>query len=632
MAAYRKALELKPDYAEAHSNLGLALTDQGKLDGAVAACRKALGLRPDYAEAHNNLGNALTNKGELEEAVVAYRKALKLKPDYAEAHNNLGNALKNQGKLDEAVAAYHKALELKPDYDEAHDNLGNALTNQGKLDEAVAAHRKALELKPDYADAHNNLGNALTNQGKLEEAVTAYRRTLELKPDHAKAHSNLGNALTNQGKLEEAVAAYRRALELKPDHAKAHNNLLLCMNYDAQTSQQEILAESRRWDDVHAIPRSAGERFHPNERSAERRLRVGYVSPDFREHSVRHFLDPVIAGHDRRSFEVFCYAEVVKPDDETARFRSLSDSWCSTLGMTDSAVAERIREDGIDILIDLAGHTGKNRLLVFAERPAPVQVTWLGYPNTTGLSAMDYRLTDAIADPEGDADALHTETLVRLPNGFLCFAPAADAPEIGGTPALTTGRVRFGSFNNLAKVTPDVVETWARILHRLPKSDLVIKNRSLADEETRERYLKMFGAHGIDAGRVESCSWIASRTGHLGAYNRVDIGLDPFPYNGTTTTCEALWMGVPVITLRGDRHSGRVGASILTQVSLAGLVAETTAVYVEKAVALASDLDRLSALRSDLRSRMQMSPLCGPEGFTRDVEAAYREMWRRVCT
>ena len=300
--------------------------------------------------------------------------------------------------------------------------------------------------------------------------------------------------------------------------------------------------------------------------------------------------------------------------------------------MADSAVAERIREDSIDILIDLAGHTANNRLPVFAERPAPVQVTWLGYPNTTGLSAMDYRLTDVIADPEGDADVLHSENLMRLPNGFLCFAPAADAPEIAGTPALTTGQVTFGSFNNLAKVTPEVVETWAHVLHRIPKSQLVIKSRPLADAETRERYVEMFGAHGIDAGRVELCSWIASRSGHLGAYNRVDVGLDPFPYNGTTTTCEALWMGVPVITLCGDRHSGRVGASILIRIALKDLVAETKAIYVEKTVALANDLDRLSALRSDLRSRMKMSPLCDPELFTRDVEATYREMWRRVCT
>ncbi len=626
-----KAIALRPDHADAHNNLGNALKDRGKLDEAVVAYRKALELNPDHAKAHNNLGSALTNQGKLEDAVAAYRKALELKPDYADAHNNLGNARRDQGKLEEAVAAYRKALELQPDYVPAHINLGNALTNQGELEEAVAAYRKALELKPDHADAHYNLGIALKEQGKLDEAVVAYRKALELKPDHAAAHNNLGNALKNQGKLDEAVVAYQRALELKPDHADAHSNLLSCMNYDTQTSQQEILAESRRWDEIHAVPSAADERRHPNNRNADRRLRVGYVSPDFREHSVSYFLDPVIAGHDRRSFEVFCYAEVAKPDNKTARFRGLSDGWCSTVGMTDAAVAERIRADDIDILVDLAGHTANNRLLVFAERPAPVQVTWLGYPNTTGLSAMDYRLTDAIADPEGEADALHTEILVCLPNGFLCYAPVADAPEIGGTPALTTGHVTFGSFNNLAKVTPEVVETWARVLHRIPKSRLVIKSWPLADEEPRKRYLEMFGAHGIDAGRVELCSWIASKSGHLGAYNRVDVGLDPFPYNGTTTTCEALWMGVPVITLRGDRHSGRVGASILTRVNLAGCMAETKAVYVEKAVALANDLDRLSEFREGLRNRMRESPLCDSDAFTRDVEAAYREMWRRRC-
>jgi predicted O-linked N-acetylglucosamine transferase (SPINDLY family) len=379
------------------------------------------------------------------------------------------------------------------------------------------------------------------------------------------------------------------------------------------------------------LPRASGEPPHPNHPDPERRLRVGYVSPDFREHSVSAFLDPVIAGHDRRWFEVFCYAEVVRPDDTTARFRGLSDGWCSTLGMTDGAVAGRIRDDGIDILVDLAGHTAGNRLRVFAERPAPVQVTWLGYPNTTGLSAMDYRLSDAVADPAGEADALHSETLVRLANGFLCFAPPADAPEVGETPALATGQVTFGSFNNLAKVTPDVVEAWADILNRIPNSRLVLKSRPLADEKTRERYLEMFGAHGVDPGRVELCSWIASKSGHLGAYERLDIGLDPFPYNGTTTTCEALWMGVPVVTLGGDRHAGRVGASILARVGLAGLVAETKADYVEQAVALAGDLDRLSALRGGLRSRMEKSPLCDAGGFARDIEAAYREMWRRVC-
>ena len=420
------------------------------------------------------------------------------------------------------------------------------------------------------------------------------------------------------------MAAYRQAIEIKHDFAEANSNLLFCMNYDTQTSQSEILVESRRWDANQAVPGASNEPSNPSD--SNRRLRVGYVSPDFRQHSVSHFLDAVFAGHNRHSFEVFGYAEVVKPDQETARFRDLSDGWCSTVGMTDPAVAERIRDDRIDILVDLAGHTANNRLLAFAERPAPVQVTWLGYPNTTGLSAMDCRLTDAIADPEGVADAQHSETLVRLPNGFLSYAP-----ELDGPPARTTGHVTFGSFNNLAKVTPEVVETWARILDRIPNSRLVIKSRPLADAGTRKRYLEMFVARGIDANRVELCAWIASKSGHLGAYARVDIGLDPFTYNGTTTTCEALWMGVPAITLSGDRHAGRVGASILTRVGHADFVAETEEAYVEKAAALANDLDRLSALRKDLRDRMRQSPLCDADGFARDIEAAYREMWRSAC-
>ena len=427
----------------------------------MAAYRTALELKFDHADAHYNLGIALKDQGKLDEAVAAYRTALELKPDHADAHNNLGNALKGQGKLDEAVAAFRKALELKPDHADAHNNLGNALKDLGKLDEAVAAFHKALELKPDHADAHNNLGNALKGQGKLDEAVAAYHKALKLKPDHAGAHSNLGSALKDQGKLGEAVAAFHKALKLKPDHSGAHSNLLFCMNYDQQTSQQEILAESRRWDEIHGASCGAIVRCHPNNPDAERRLRVGYVSPDFRDHSVSYFLDPLIAGHDRHAFEVFCYAEVVNPDNKTARFQGLSDGWCSTVGMTYATVTERIREDAIDILVDLAGHSANNRMLVFGQRPAPVQVTWLGYPNTTGLSAMDYRLSDTIADPEGDADALHSETLVRLPNGFLCFTPATDAPEICEAPALTTGQVTFGSFNNLPKVTPNVVETCA---------------------------------------------------------------------------------------------------------------------------------------------------------------------------
>ena len=665
LASYRKAVKLKPDFAEAHNNLGNLLSDLGDAEAAIVTLRKALALQPSFAEAHDNLGSALFGQGRLADAAAAYRKALAIEPDNVESLNNLGNALRGLGDLPAAVETFHKALALAPDFVAAHSNLGGALNDQGrpdeafdayraalalapddaavhnnlgttliyqgKADEAEAAFRQALALAPDFADAHNNLGNALRDKSQWQDAVIAYRAALALAPDFAAAHNNLGGALKDQGRLAEAIAAYRASIAHKPDFAAAHSNLVFSMNYDAAATQQTIFAESRAWHESHAAALGRRAPGHANARDPERRLRVGYVSPDFREHSVAYFLEPLIAAHDRAAFEVFCYAQVARPDQRTGRFRGLADTWRSTVGMTDADLATAVREDRIDILVDLAGHTGGNRLLAFDRRPAPVQLSWLGYPNTTGTEAIDARLTDAIADPPGPSDALHSETLVRLPNGFLCYAPTADAPAIGAPPARSTGHVTFGSFNALAKITPAVVAAWARILLGVPGSRLVIKSGPLADAATRARYLEMLAAAGVDAGRVDLRAWIDARSGHLGAYANIDIGLDPFPYNGTTTTCEALWMGVPVVTLAGDRHAGRVGASLLTRIGLAELVADTTDGYVETAVHFAGDLDSLPARRLALRDRMMSSPLCDAAGFARDVEAAYRAMWRRWC-
>ncbi len=393
----------------------------------------------------------------------------------------------------------------------------------------MAAYHSALALKPDFAKAHSNLGNGLRDQGKLEEAVVAYHAALALKPDFAEAHSNLGNALRNQDKLEEAVAVYRRALELKPDFAKAHSNLIFTMNYDARYTPEEIFAESRDWDARHAASRA--ERIRPlhNPPNPERRLRVGYVSPDFRAHSVSYFVEPLLTDHDRDAVEVFCYAEVRRPDEITVRFQALADGWRSTIGLTNAEVAERIREDRIDILVDLAGHTANNRLPVFARRPAPVQVNWCGYPNTTGMTAIDYRLTDARADPQGTADALHSETLVRLPDCFLCYAPPPDAPEAAPPPGAGNGHITFGSFNNVTKMRPGTIAAWAQILERVPGAQLMIKSKPLSDEETRRHYLELFAAEGIGAERLDLVSWVPSRSGHLGAYGQIDIALDNLP-------------------------------------------------------------------------------------------------------
>ena len=376
VACYRRALELKPDYAEAHNNLGNALKDQGKLDEAVACYRRALELKPDYAEAHNNLGIALKDQGKLDEAVACYRRALELKPDYAEAHNNLGIALKDQGKLDEAVACYRRALELKPDYAEAHNNLGIALKDQGKLDEAVACYRRALELKPDYAEAHNNLGIALKDQGKLDEAVACYRRALELKPDYAEAHNNLGNALKDQGKLDEAVACYRRALELKPDYAEAHSNLLLTLQYCTGVTPAALAEAHAEYDRRHAAPLRGAIAQHENVRDRHGRLRLGFVSPDLGRHPVGYFLVRVLENLGQEQHETICYSDRIVKDDLTHRLQAAATQWRDVIGMSDQRLAEQIRADRIDILFDLAGHTAHNRLLVFARKPAPIQITW----------------------------------------------------------------------------------------------------------------------------------------------------------------------------------------------------------------------------------------------------------------
>lgn len=630
-----KAIALQPGYAEAHNNLGTALNDQGRLEEAAAAHRRALELKPDYAQAHYNLGNALRVQGKLEEAAAAYCAALALRPDDVQAYGNLGRALRDLGKLDEAAAACRKAVALRPNVAETHNNLGTLLWDQGEIEEAVASYRAALALKPDYAHAHSNLGNALRVQGKLEETVAAYHAALALQPDIAEVHSNLGIALRDQGRLDESVAACRRALELQPDFAAAHSNLLFTMNYDAHCTAEEIFAESRAWDARHAAPRATRIRPLHNPPDPERRLRVGYVSPDLRTHSVSYFAEPLLANHDSNHVEVFCYAEVARPDETTLRFQALADGWRSTVGLTDAEVAARIRADSIDILVDLAGHTGNNRLLAFAERPAPVQVSWLGYPNTTGMTEMDYRLTDAIADPEGAADARHSETLLRLPDGFLCFqAPTlvpTESPDVAPVPAIASGHVTFGSFNNLPKTGPQVVEVWAQVLRDVPGSRLLMKSGQLRDENQCEKFRETFAAFGIAGERIEFMPKIPALSDHLAAYGRVDIALDPFPYNGTTTTCEAAWMGVPTIALRGARHAARVGASILTQLGLTELIAETTESYVEIAASLARDLDRLANLRSDLRPRLQASPLCDAQGFCRNMERAYRDMWRRWC-
>ncbi len=629
--AFRRAVRLAPQDAQVHYNLANVLCDNGKPEEAVAAFREAIRIRPDFVAAHYNLGIVLSAQGKLTETVAVWRDVVRMSPDFAEAWNNIGAVLLTLGSFDEAATACREALRIRPGDGRAHCNIGSALAGLGRLDEAAAAFQEALRVDPQDATSHYNLGLVHADQGRLDQSVAAYREALRIRPDHTGVHCNIGLALLGQGRLDDAVAAFGQAAALQPDEDFPASNLLLCMNYDAGAANARIFEAHRAWDARHGravAPAAAG---HANDRTPERRLKIGYVSPDFRRHPVASVVEPLLRCHDGRQVEVHCYAETPKPDATTARLQALAGNWLNTAGMPDAALAERIRADGIDILVDLAGHTAGNRLRVFARKPAPVQVSWLGYPNTRGLGAIDYRLVDAVTDPEGEADAFASETLVRLAGGFLCWGAPDDVGEPAPPPCLAGGAVTFGSFNSPAKLSDATLDAFAALLTRLPEARLLLKGHGFADPAVCAWFEGRLSQRGIAAGRVELAARLPDETAHLRFYDRVDIALDPFPYNGMATTCEALWMGVPVVTLAGDRHAGRIGASLMTRIGLAGLIAGSVDGYVEIAAGLAGDPNRLRDLRRSLRPRLAASPLCNAPAFARTIEDAYRTMWRRWC-
>lgn len=516
-------------------------------------------------------------------------------------------------------------IRIQPNSHDAHYHLGCALLFQDKRQEASTIFQRAIQLKPDHALTHMQLGHLSVSPA---EAMEHYRRAAQLQPGFADAHAAVGVALVSCGQVTEAVSNFRRALQLNPKLYRVHSDLLFAMNYSPLYDAVAIFSEHTRWGQIHTLPAVSA---YANTPVPDRRLRVGYVSPDLREHSVAYFFEPLLARHSPDQVETFCYAEVARPDAITRGLQSLSGHWHTTSGMSDHELAERIRADRIDILVDLAGHSSNNRLLTFSAKPAPVQITYLGYPNTTGLPTMDYRLTDVWADPPGETERFHTEKLVRLSRGFLCYLPPSSAPPVTPLPAATQGPITFCSYNNLPKVTPEVVTLWAELLRALPDARLVLKNYSLSDLRTREHYLRLFGAHGITADRLVIRGRHDSMTEHLGSYGEIDIALDTFPYNGTTTTCEALWMGVPVVTLAGDRHASRVGASLLSQIELYSLIARSPDEYIRIASNLASNHDELAQLRTELRNRMFHSSLCNAKSFVDDLEHAYRTLWENWC-
>ena len=616
--------------AEHICNMGLAFHKRGQIDEAIKYYLKSIELNPNYADSYINLGSIMQERGQLDEAIKNYEKALQLRPQDATANYNLGSVFQKIGQLEKALNYYDKALKINPNLFVAYNNLGSALQEKGQLDEALACYQRALKINPNYISAHTNMGSAFQEKGQLDKALTCYQKAIQINVNFADAYYNLGTTLQKQGKVDEAIENYILASTNEPRNRKAFHNLLFVMNYSSRYDAQTIFSEHLRFAKQFVPHLLFSISPHTNERLSTRRLRIGYISPDFRRHPVAFFIEPVIIAHNREHFEVFCYSNSLQRDEVTKRIQEHADQWRNIVGMSDDQAVKLIKRDAIDILIDLTGHTANNRFFVFARKPAPIQVSWIGYLATTGLSTIDYKIVDAYTDPPGKTEQFHTEKLIRLPESFLCYLPNKDSPDVGPLPALSTGHITFGSFNNFAKVTSEVFTLWAKILHELPDSRLILKAMSFHDKTTCQYAINMFTQRGIAAERITLQS-SDPYPQHLASYNFVDIGLDTFPFNGATTTCEALWMGVPVITLEGTAYHSRSGTSLLSNVGLRELVAKTSEEYVEIAVNLTRDTKRLQALREQLRGIMAHSPLTDAKQFTANLEESFRKMWDNWC-
>jgi len=633
--AYRAALQLDPTHPQALALLGMIAGMFGNFQAAIDHFLRALQRDPNNADIYHNLGETYRHLDDTGKAIPCFSKAIELRPELFMAYRSAA---------DTALAASQKAQ--KPEHASELQrlalhflrSLGTQLKD-AKNTQAVGVFREAIELGPQDLDTLMGYGVCLGAYGMPSEAVDVFERAIALDPQNADAFCELGTALYSLRRWADADKAFRNALRIEPGHKVASTNLVTCelmhYLYEDGWTPDDIFARHRRWGDeitARLAPVAAAEAASfANTRDPDRRLRIGFVSADFKDHPVARFLAPLLTHYDRAALEVYCYAERERMDDYTEVLQKAGGTWrISSRNDSDAMLREQLRRDVIDIVIDLSGQTGGTQLRALAVRATPLAASWLGYPATTGLPTIDWRITDAIADPPG-SERYHVEKLLRLPGGFLCYEPRADAPAVGPLPALARRTVTFGSFNNILKVTPATMQCWAAVLAAVPGSRLVIKAASFADPPLRASYLQQFTDAGIDEQRLDFRTHLLEASDHLAVYNEIDIGLDPLVYNGTTTTCEALWMGVPVISMIGDRHAARVGYDLASRVGLSELAATDAASYVETAAALAADLPRLAQIRRELRERMQGSTLCNAANFAKEFEAGLRGIWREWC-
>lgn len=621
---YRQLLAMHPREPDVLHLLGVLAGDAGDQQAAVNLIRQAIAINPSAANYHSNIANSLLALHRLDEAVAAAENAVRLHPGLAVAHYNLGLARLLQRQWDAAVPAFEAALRLQPDYALAHLNLGNVRQGQGRLDEAIASFRNGLARAPRHAALWNNLGDALRMKGDLAGAAEACRTAAECDPRDPRILNNLALVLMNEGHAHESIDVLQRSLALDPAQPEVRSNLIF-IAHRVSDSGALIHEQLTQWQQLHAAPLRKTWPAHANDRSPDRPLRIGYVSPDFRDHAVGRTLLPVFLAHNRTRFDFTCYSETEGSDAVAEKFRA-NMHWRTTTGLSDEQVAAQIRADRIDVLVDLALHTAHHRLLVFARKPAPVQATFAGYPGSTGLEAIDYRITDPHLEAPGTSAGV--EEPVRLPDSFWCFAALENEPAPNPLPVLTCGHVTFGCLNSFAKLNRATFARWSRVLHSVPASHLLLLS---PHGPGRESTLAQFNTLGITSDRVHFTSSLP-RADYLALHHRIDVMLDTYPYNGHVTTGDALWMGVPVVSLAGQTPVSRGGLSLLSNVGLADLVATNEDDFVRIAVELATRLDRLAALRGNLRLRMQASPLLDAPRFARHLENAYRTMWQRWCS
>jgi len=693
MQSCSRAIELRPGYAEAYNNLGNVLQDLGELDAAAASYGKAIAFHPVYAEAHSNLGNVLRAQERHADAIVHYRRAIELnpalrvahrglaialratddfdgaleharaglEPDDAEGHCTLGRSLRSMNDFDGAARLFERACEIDPGYAPAWCRLGELRCQQGEYEESLRLCRHAIKLDPELADAYNFLGLAYHNLDRMAASELSHRHAIDLNPDDADAHHNLAAALFRLDKLDEAMSEYRIAQELGVDPVKiqltlgdilwakrdfagavaafreavehdphrAYARLLFNMSSSPAFAPEEWVVDAQRYGDY--LARDARLLSHDREQRARqargRPLRVGFVSGDLRQHPVGIFLESVLAHLDRTRIEPHAYVTFVVEDDVTARLKTGFASWKKLTCLNRDQAARMIHDDGIDVLVDLAGHTNWSGLPVFAHRPAPVQASWLGFFATTGCRAIDYFIGDPHTLPADEAHHF-VEQPWHLPDSYLCFTPPAYDVAVGPLPMATNGGVTFGCFGKLTKISDDVIALWSRLLHALPDARLMLKAHELGASDLNRATLERFARHGIGAHQL-ILEGGSPRAEYFNAYNRIDIALSPFPYPGGTTTAEALWMGVPVIGMKGGRFVTHICESLLHAAGMGDWIAADEDAYLAKAIAFARDRDALAALRATLRERTLASPLCDAARFARNLEDAFHGMWAR---